>query len=196
MKTLAKLKLLLILLFFTTRLFAQEIVKKGDLIIHIKISTMNYGYDYMDIYKRNSKTEIIYAKFDSVDRISMRTDTAYLNAIKNPNYLERENMEKRNLIYNRHSIYDTTKVKIDLKTDTAYNKILLAIAQSTKEELEKNLNPNLRHLDGFGFLCTIITNEDTKNVSIDTPTQQTHPIASALLEKSYNRIWPKSKTPK
>lgn len=186
--------LLTVLLFCTTKILAQEIVNKGDVIIHISTfaPSVSLGFDYMDIYKRDTKAEILYAKFSYIARTAVNADTAFINVRKNINYSEPLSVGKLTPIFKRHSVYDTTKVIVNLKTDTVYNKILQMITQRTKQELETSIIGVRNYLDGFSFGCEIITDTEKKNISIETPMPDTHPIVSYLLDESYKRLFKKT----
>jgi hypothetical protein len=192
MNSLNKFLLLAALLFYTTKLSAQEAVNKGDMIIHINTTNaMSFGSNFMHLYKRGKKVEIIYAKFDSIRYAAVRKDTAYINATKDPHYLEPVQAGRLGRIFDRYRVYDTIRSVINLKRDTAYRKILLLLTQTSKEELEKSKIANRYYLDGFGFSCTVITDIDTKDIYVRTPMPDTHPIVSALLTESYNRVFRK-----
>ncbi|NNU34916.1 hypothetical protein HK413_14270 [Mucilaginibacter sp. S1162] len=138
MKNLNKFLLLIILLLNTTRLYAQETVNKGDIIIHIQTSnSQTFGSNFMHVYKRGNKVEIMHAKFDSIRNSAVRKDTAYINAIKDPHHLEPKQIGRIGKIFDRYRVYDTTRSIVNLKKDTAYRKLLLLIAQTSKEDLEK-----------------------------------------------------------
>ncbi len=107
----------LIFLFISTELYAQEAVKKNDIIIHIRTtSSMSYGSDFINIFKRDSMAAIIYANFDSIAYAAVRKDTAYINLFKNidlakiPNYLESLQPGQLKRIFDRHSV--TTQQKL------------------------------------------------------------------------------------
>lgn len=198
MKALANLKLLPLLLFFTTTVFAQETVNKDDMIIHatiLDVMTIRGGVNIIDVYKRGTHAEIIYGKFNRIDYVQIEKDTAYINNHLDFRVFDAQKFKLLKPIYDRHTIYDTTQVTIDLKTDTAYNKILISLAKDTKEELETSIVGERHYLDGFIFVCTITTNTGSKHIEITNPSDITHPIISALLKQSYNRLWPdKNKT--
>ena len=190
MKNLNKLSLIIALLLFTSISSAQERVNKGDATINIRItSSMSSGSDFINIYKRGTTVEIIHRKFNRIDFENVRVDTAYTNINFDPNVIDPQKLNKLRPIFDRHSVYDTTKVVINLKTDTAYQKILQLVAQSGKQELETSKVGERLILDGFGFSGEIITNSDIKNISMRSPDAKSHPIVAALLEESYNRLW-------
>ncbi len=162
------------------------------MIIHIQTSnSMTYGSNFMHVYKRGNKAEIMYAKFDSIRNSAVRKDTAYINTIKDPHYLEPKQIGRVGRIFDRYRVYDTVRSVINLKKDTTYRKILLLFAQTSKEDLEKSKIPDRIYLDGFGFSCAVITDAGTKNITIRTPVPDTYPIVSALLKESYDRIFKK-----
>lgn len=190
MKNLSKFLLLTILLFYSIKLLAQETVNKGGMIIHIRTtSSMGSGSDFINIYKEGTKAKIIYAKFDSIAYAKVKKDTSYINIHIDLNRLEPQKFSQLRPIFDRHSVYDTTRVVVNLKTDTAYYKILQLVTQGSKQELETSKIGERIILDGFSFSGEIITNSDIKNIGIHTPTAKSHPIVAALLEESYNRLW-------
>lgn len=190
-----KLPILIVIIFFTTKLLAQETVIKDDMTIHtmIGLSSNATATNFMDINKIGSKANIVYKNFNRIDYDQVKKDTAYINLNIDPNHIDLEKFKGLGPIHDRHTIYDTTKVTVDLKTDTVYNKILLSLAKRTKEELEKSIIGEHITLDGFGFGCTIITNSGTKTISMRSPPAETYPIVSSFLEESYDRLWPNRK---
>jgi hypothetical protein len=191
MKILNRFILLIGLLFRTSQLLAQETVNKGDIIIHISTlaPSVSLGFDYMDIYKRGAKAEIVYRKYNSLNFSDVRTDTAYTNLNVETKYKYPKKLKQ---IFDRHTTYDTTNVVLNLATDTVYNKILQMITQSTKQELETSIIGLRNYLDGFSLMCEIITYTEKKNISIETPMPDTHPIVSYLLDESYKRLFKKT----
>jgi hypothetical protein len=194
MKKLSKILLLITLLFNTGKLFAQEIVNKGDIIIHIKItSALINGKSSIDVYKHHNKAKIINAKMDSVEYTKSRKDTSYINMGKNWDTSDKKQLAKFQKIMDRYSVYDTTTAIVNLKKDIAYNKLLQLMAQTSKTELETSKIGQRITLDGFGFSCTIITENDTKKNFISTPIQESHPIVTEFLKGTEARLFKKDK---
>lgn len=155
---------------------------------------MSFHTDFMDIHKKGTTVEIIYRKFNRIDFEKVRVDTAYTNLNIDPNVIDPQKFIRTRPIFDRHSVYDTTRVIINLKTDTTYNKILQLVAQSSKQELETSKVGERIILDGFGFSGEIITNSDIMNISMRSPDAKSHPIVAALLEESYDRLFKKTKS--
>jgi hypothetical protein len=195
MKTLNKTILLAALLFYTTSLLAQERVNKGDVIIHISTSSPSFSSrdNHIDVYKRDTKAEIVYRKYNRINYSEVDKDTSYINLNIDIRQIDPEKLKKLGPIFDRHTIYDITKVIVDLKADTAYYNILKLVAQSSKHELETSKVGERVYLDGFSFSCEIITDAGTKYIGIHTPTAETHPIVSSLLNESYDRLFKKNK---
>lgn len=189
MRSLTQFLLIVILLSPAKALFAQEVVNKGDVTIHVRITPIAiYGTTLIDIYKRSDKVKIVYARHDSTRFSEVREDTAYINASKNRNYSDSSQTAKLRKILKRYYVYDTTKVTIDLKKDTAYNKILQLMAQTSKKELETSKVGQRFVLDGFGFGSTIVTDKGTKTIGVRTPMPDSHPIIYSFLEETRSRL--------
>lgn len=182
-------------LLYNTMLLAQVTVNKDDMIIHISITSpsVSLGNDHIDIHKQGAKAEITYKKFNTIAFDDVRVDTAYIN-LGDIRLIDFKKTKKLGEIFDRHTIYDTTKVIVNLQTDTAYHKTLQLLAQSSKQELETSKIGELIILDGFYLSCEIITATDVKNIYIRTPTPDTHPIVAALLEESYNKLFKKTRS--
>jgi len=172
--------------------FAQEVVTKGDMIIHTRITPVTiYGKTFIDVYKRSDEVEIVYAKQDSIRFSEARKDTAYIDASKNLNYADQKQTARLGKILERYYAYDTTTVTINLKKDTAYKKILQLMAKTSKKELETSKTGQRFTLDGFGFGSTIVTNKSTKTIGVRTPTHDSHPIIYRFLEETRSRLKPR-----
>jgi hypothetical protein len=189
MRSPTKFLLIAISTFLTQGLLAQEIVNKGDAIIHVRIfSSEIYGKTLIDVYKLSGEAKIIYARQDSIQFTKARKDTAYLSLSRNLNYSDQKQMAKLTNIFERYSVYDTTTVTISLKKDTAYRKILQSMTQTSKDELEASKVGKQIILDGFGFGCTIITDAGTKIIGVHTPTEESHPIIAEFLKETNDRV--------
>lgn len=189
MKNLGRILFTLAVMSIAGKSLAQEIVNKGDIIIHIQTSSAAiYSKTFIDIYKLADQARIIYAKQDSIQFTEARKDTAYINASKNLNYQDQKQVAALGKILQGYAVYDTTTVTINLRKDTAYNKVLHLMASTSKSELETSKIGKQFVLDGFGFGAIIITETGTKTIFARTPTSDTHPIIAKFLKETNERV--------
>jgi hypothetical protein len=194
MKTLFRLLFIAIMLIYASRSFAQETFNKGDATIHIQILGPDLDQKTLiDIYKRDNYAKIEYARFDSTKRSALRKDTAFLKISKPPYNFTTEQQVKLNKIYEAYSVYDKNTTTINLNQDTTYRNILALMINTSRDNLANSKIGKVAILDGVYFGCTIITDTEKKKVYIHQPTPKTHPIVSAFLKESIERVIPVNK---
>ncbi|MFD2873662.1 hypothetical protein ACFS5N_14345 [Mucilaginibacter ximonensis] len=180
--------LLLAILFYTAKgLFAQEIVNKGDIAIHI-VDADAWGMHkfFIDIYKHRNQVKIVYAHRDSIKHAEIRRDPAYKPishaAFRYPSSDPRGQsaLDSLTKYFDLHSVYTRDSVTIDIKHDTAYGNLLSRIAKTSEAELKRK-HDDVHVLDGDFPSFIVITNRENKKAEAQSPTMQSHPLLFTLL---------------
>ncbi|WP_377186858.1 hypothetical protein [Mucilaginibacter ximonensis] len=184
MKNLGRILFTLAMLCFGGKLYAQETVNKGDIVIHIHGSGPDFLNKFqLDIYKRSDSMKIVYAVFDSIRFSVTRKDSAF--ARLSAKYWEGkgDSAERRRLsdavsaYFERNSVYDRDSITIAARQDTAYNALLQRLGSASKEDLlQTGRNKNRFLIDGVHFGFAITSASGYKAVGVRSPSANSHPL--------------------
>ncbi|MES2378014.1 MAG: hypothetical protein V4553_15610 [Bacteroidota bacterium] len=184
--------LISIFLFISVDLFAQSIVKKGDIVIHLtgNDAFVNHRF-YIDIYKKSNSVKVVYSYLDSLKHSEVGKDPEYAR-VENKKQEYEDNDPKRKLhwdtigmIFERHKAYTRDSVTINLKTDTAYSNLLQRVANVDKAELAPKIDPMV--LDGDSMSINIITTDKNMQAAAHAPGAKTHPLLFSFITSTLNK---------
>jgi hypothetical protein len=179
-------------LLLSSLVFAQHVVKKGDITIQIKGYALGMEHlFYLDIYKKRSSATIVYSYLDSVKFAESRKDTLFsfyrAKLRQYPLYDPRGDAitDTVLLLYEKHSDFTRDSIAINLKTDTAYRNLLQRFSNATKEELAPKVERTW--LDGYSILVDLITDAKRLKVDMDTPHALTHSLLFEMINGTLNK---------
>jgi hypothetical protein len=195
-----KKNLLLIISLLPLLALGQDLIKKGDISIHITGNEQNYNDKLLiDIYKRSNTIKIVYAVLDSVKNNQMELDTAFTNSRKKFfKYVEsfgtvsQEKVDKGNILSNkykafvrRYSVYYSDSVTLSSKKDTAYNNLFIRIAKASREDLEQTAyNKKFVKMHSLLIEFTVADESGVKQAYTNSPNATSNPLLYALLSQT------------
>jgi hypothetical protein len=184
--------LIAVLLLLSSTLLAQNVPKKGDMIIHLT------GHDawvdhkfFVDIYKKGNSAKIVFAYHDSIRYSELRKDTEYNRVNNNLTHYKPDDgrrnaiMDTIGMIFERHSTYTRDSLTFNLKTDTIYKNLLLRLAKANKVELAPKIDQ--RALDGWNIFLKVITEDNNLYIVVPMPILKTHPLLVNFIKSTLDK---------
>ncbi|MES2378015.1 MAG: hypothetical protein V4553_15615 [Bacteroidota bacterium] len=198
MKTL----LLTFLLFsISSRLWAQDDIKKDDITIHINGSDAWGGHRFLvDIDIKQNTAKIYYAFQDSIRMAKVSKDANYKRAYANTNKYKNGDPKNKaawdsiGTLFEKYSIYTRAFKKINLKTDTAYRNLIERVVKANKDELSPDINANSKVTktyiviaDGNSLNLTIITPSAKRTISTHAPDMEHQPLLIGFMKSTLDK---------
>lgn len=191
MKNLNKFIFSALMIFCAKQLYAQKTSRAGDITIHISAHSFANKKYAINIYKAYGSIKIVYVTEDSTKSTEMKKDVDYVRITNS--YMEQIKANSMNpnigdsfrALIEKYTIYDRDSITFNTKLDTAYNNLLIRVANSAEEELlELEKNKNIVVLDGVRVAYQIINGSASKTVVANTPDSKRYPLLYNFLKST------------
>jgi hypothetical protein len=189
-----------LLLFVSSRLWAQDDITKDDIKIRVTYFDMNEHDFLIDVDIIKTTATVTYISYDSIRFENVRKDFQYqaINkrrlAYKNGDPKVRLTEDSISKIYEKHRIYTRDSKKINLNKDTTYRNLIKRILTSSKDELSPDINANAKITKTYivtsgsgNFNLVIVTPTSKRSIPAHLPQLETEPLLFNFLKSSLGK---------